>query len=480
MTKYIFGVVTIILTVSAILLLIYPVTYAGNKIFNNYNEGWNAFHAEAVHNGEFLYPDDTSLVVNNYPPGYFHLLSFSKYINDDLIINGRIISLISFLLCGFVISYIVFYLVKSFSISILSFSIFVNYFTIMNPAYISINDPQWPGHFLQLMALLLVIVFPNRKYPLIISSVLLVISGFIKHILIPLPATIAIYLALTRNRYLGSWLAYSVGLLILLFALCYFFYGNYFFDGIFQAPRGYSLKEGYWKIKNISHIYIPLLVPVFLFFLLYKVEQVKALLVLYCTISFVAGVIFIGAEGVVQNAIYDFHISLILITGIMLAYITHDDVIPFKRYMLTGALFLILLVPVISLPLNSSTMYKLSQVNYLSMYHDLTALNISIIRKYNDPVFCENPALCYWGEKKYILDYFNTGQRIRYGDKGQKILLLNKVRNKEINLIQIVNPSNIAKRLPNEFYTILDDNYEILTKNYYGIIYVPKAGQTLQ
>ena len=61
----------------------------------NPNEGWNALHTEAWRHGRALYLDPSGPVLNNYPPLSFALVALLSRLTGDLIIAGRILSLVS-------------------------------------------------------------------------------------------------------------------------------------------------------------------------------------------------------------------------------------------------------------------------------------------------------------------------------------------------------------------------------------------------
>jgi hypothetical protein len=61
----------------------------------SYNEGWNAFWADAAMNHRALYGSANPLVANNYPPLSFDLIgAVGRFVGDN-VIAGRLVSLIS-------------------------------------------------------------------------------------------------------------------------------------------------------------------------------------------------------------------------------------------------------------------------------------------------------------------------------------------------------------------------------------------------
>ena len=219
---------------------------------------------------------------------------------------------------------------------------------------------------------------------------------------------------------------------------------------------------------------MPLLLfpPIFMFTC--KYTHTDKLLIIYTACSLVIGLLFIGGNGVVHNALFDVLIALILVACSVLLYLG-QRLEKHKYGYLVGVILLVyILYPVISFSSNHRTIRKLSQLHYLPVLEEITANNISIVNKYDDPVACENLALCYWAGKSFLLDYFNTGQRIRLNDQGQRRILLDMIARKQINLVHTEKPGNPEKRLPEEIIDALYQNYELLDENFYGHLYIPK------
>jgi len=472
MSRPVIATGTAIFLMLTVFSLSYPVTLSTTKVFNNYNEGWNAYHAQAVIDGEDLYPGRDALVVNNYPPLYFMLLAGSSIVSNDLVLSGRLLSLSAFLACALLISLIIFSLYRSLLLALFTSCFFICYFILHDINYISINDPQWTGHFVQLLALFLIMRRPESRTTLAVSSFLLVFSGFIKHILVPLPLAVFLYLVASKNRYWKEWLIISILCLGIAFALCFFVYGSDFFTSLFGNPRNYSLKHAYWKFLYWSDLIVPLMlfVPVFLF--VCKYSRSDKLLLLYLACSFVIGGLFIGGKGVVHNALFDLLIALILVACSTLFYIGNMSLKFRFKNLVIGLLIIYILYPVVSLTYNHRVIKKLSLLHVLPVYEEITADTVAIVEKYEDPVACENLALCYWAGKEFFLDYFNIGERIRLDDRGQRDLLISMISNKELKLIHI-EPDSTEKRLPDIIVSSIEDNYYLIDKNIYGHIYAP-------
>ncbi len=69
-----FTVGVIAIGLGALVTFIAPLSMLFRTIPRNYNEGWNAFWAQATTHGQALYASAESLVSNNYPPLSFFIV----------------------------------------------------------------------------------------------------------------------------------------------------------------------------------------------------------------------------------------------------------------------------------------------------------------------------------------------------------------------------------------------------------------------
>src|SRR5581483_10884800 len=75
-------------------LLLRDAMAIGQHVALDPNEGWNAYHALAAMSGGPLYPH--GMMVNNYPPLSFYIVGALGRSLGDMILAGRLVSLLSF------------------------------------------------------------------------------------------------------------------------------------------------------------------------------------------------------------------------------------------------------------------------------------------------------------------------------------------------------------------------------------------------
>lgn len=153
------------------------------EIPRNYNEGWNAYHALAAMTGQPLYPRAPSLFVNNYPPLSFFIAGAIGKLTGDLIVGGRILSLVS----AIVASWAIFAIARTMDMTKTG-ALFVSCLFLAKllaaSDYIGINDPQMLAHALGCLGFLAIIAGPRTQRSLALGALLLTLAVFVKHMLV--------------------------------------------------------------------------------------------------------------------------------------------------------------------------------------------------------------------------------------------------------------------------------------------------------
>jgi hypothetical protein len=73
----------------------WPVYRTFLNIDINWNEGWNAYWADAAMGRMPLYPSPNQLITNNYPPLSFYIVGAFALLIGDPILGGRLLSLLA-------------------------------------------------------------------------------------------------------------------------------------------------------------------------------------------------------------------------------------------------------------------------------------------------------------------------------------------------------------------------------------------------
>lgn len=437
---------------------------ATSQINLDSNEGWNAYQADKLYKGLPLYPDYEALTANNYPPLSFVIVGAVGMISGDHIFSGRVIGLLSLLVVCIFSGLCVYRICHSRFGGVLAGLVM---FILMNKLasdYVGINDPQWLAHAIAICGLYMLMASGNRTTNMIISAFLIVLAGFVKHNLVPLPIAAALWLFLFHRRYALVWVTTATVTLMTLFGLTYGAFGQNMMVGLFDAPRVYSTD----LMMNSMGRWLPTLVPSLavaacLVFVRNQDnigEKYNWLILLYVILSFIFGAFTLGGVGVDVNGLFDLTIASCIAAGVVIGHYDQQIKHHGGRHWLPVFGVLIL---VSGLLISAPTAAKKSLYAYRTLNGNAmeTAGNIEFIKKHPDPVMCETLSLCYWAGKEISVDFFMTGQKLINGTMSADKLLDN-IRQKRYSLIQIDKLNATSRLFPDIINQTIALNYQIV------------------
>lgn len=406
-------IITFVLLIMSLLLMIRPLYLINQHVPLEYNEGWNAYLADAAFEnnaGQKLYPNKFSTVTNNYPPFSFIIVGGVGKILGDNIISGRFINFISVIMVSILIFMIIFRKTGFFYCGIISSLTFLIYSETIFWRYFAINDPQWLANSMMLAGFTLCLYSRNKK-SLILSAFLMVFSGFIKHNLLALPISTIIYLYFRDKKSCFIFIMSAFSSLVLLFGVSFAKYGSDFVIDVFENKRVINWKQSVTTLKKLVEM-LPLFAAFFITMKNRKAYFNNSFVVFFILpfvfLSFVFGVMQASAEGVNYNCFFELLTALSLSFGFYLQKFCN---IQDKNDIYKAIVFIIFPVFIFSVPVELLRAYHVlkNEKNENQFYSDL----ILKIEKNNGQVVCEDLSLCYWGHKKEIVDFFNTDQKMK-------------------------------------------------------------------
>jgi hypothetical protein len=214
------------------------------------DEPWNAYWADAVLQGNPLYPPLQSLIINNYPPLSFYVMGTIERFGVDAIAAGRVLSLLALVVAGTAVGTCVGRLGGTRTAGWIGGLWFVATTARFFDGYVGKNDPHLPALALTLCALawLLRRVAADRspEPPILLMA----LAGFYKHSLIGTPAAAFLWLIGKNTRMalralIVAAIAVAAGL-----ALCTGLYGRAFFDQLLFS-REHSV---WWAFGNLGQL----------------------------------------------------------------------------------------------------------------------------------------------------------------------------------------------------------------------------------
>ena len=467
----------IIASLVTVILLAQPIISSTFFIPKGFNEGWNAFYASHAFGEESLYPEITELNSNNYPPVSFYVVAGLGSLIGDNIFAGRLLSIFSFFLIAISIVTIVRLLGGDAFVSLFSGLLFLGYMAAYHRAYVGANDPQLLAHAIMMAGLVLFLFGRGKRFYLFLTALLMLTAGMAKHNLIALPIALTIWLFLYARKDFRFWLVSSVLLLAAASVVLYIAYGMPFFVGVLMAPRGYEI--GY-PARVLPDWIAPLqlyLTAAFLLVLVRHDRSENILIGLYVVVAGISGMLISGGVGVGYNAIFDLIIAVIIASGLLIGTLVQQCQGRWSRFSLTHVAILILFLPILlKVPL-AVVELKRGAIRRLPESELLVAKDVNFIAKHEGPVMCEDLALCYWAGKKFEVDFFNLGQKLKAGVVSEAVITA-RLDSHYFSLIQAYGGGSkgITHRLPEKVNDAILERYEVShSSQESGVFLVPKS-----
>jgi hypothetical protein len=213
-------------------------------------EGWNAYFQDIAASGARLYPEASSLTVNNYPPLSFYFVGLLGRVFGDNLFIGRALSIVGLIGVAVEIFVCVRMLTGGRAGATIGALWYVAIMSHNSSAYVGANDPQLAGEALMGAGLVMMLARDGAGKSATPALLVMVVGGFWKHNMIGIPLTAVAWLFLNHGKkairpVCISAIATSVGLLI-----CYTAFGKEFFENLLIA-RDYSLNH---VLGNIGHL----------------------------------------------------------------------------------------------------------------------------------------------------------------------------------------------------------------------------------
>jgi hypothetical protein len=409
------------LTAAAIVVLAKPLALLFRFVPRSYNEGWNAFWAEAVAHRSALYVSADSLIANNYPPVSFYLVGLVGRATGDNIIAGRLVSLGSFVAL-LVAVYLFLRAVRAARlIALAGAALLLITFAAYGATYIAMNDPQMLAHAFMLSALVVLWRFDFARFAVVSAALLMLLGGFTKHLLIPLPLAVTVWLALYRRDRLGLWLAcFAIGV-----PLGFWLTSNSypaFLDNLLSA-RVYSFERTVLSALHTILRFAPLL-------LLGAIPLAKAMrargrmelspavvfTLLYAFASLIIGAVAAGGDGVTRNAFFDLLIAATLFAALGLETLWKYSRAPGALGLSAAPAVMMLFGVGMALYAIALAPRALADMRELNALERDTRTTVQMIERLGQGrAACETLALCYWARSPFTMDFFTYGQKMRTG-----------------------------------------------------------------
>lgn len=390
--------------IAVMLALLWLGSVAGVHSYRNYNEGWNAYHAVAAMTGGALYPHAPSLMVNNYPPLSFFIVGALGRVTGDMIVAGRIVSLISTVVAGWAVYAIARRIGVGALLALFAALLFLAK-VLAASTYVGIDDPQMLGHALGCLGFLAVVSQPRR---VALGALLLTLAIFVKHMLVIQPLVLLIWLALVDRKSAARFAGFGVLFAALGYGISHLAL-NVDLLAILFSPRSYRFE---WLMQSLVDFLLVSFAPLAAgIYLLGSKDRYALLCGLYTVLAVLIGLAFDGGAGVGRNALFDAAIGGALSATVLVQRLP-------SRWA-----FVFVLACLVPLGVAALQRVKKNLDDPIDRQVAIARSDISYLKERPGPALCEKLSLCYWAGKSAEVDVFNFVEAVHSGTRDERDLV---------------------------------------------------------
>ena len=448
---------------AAIVALALTYVFLNIRLFDqvslNYNEGWNAYKAQAVLTWQPLYPTWDQPWVNNYPPLSFYLVAALSLLTHDVIIAGRILCLVGILATGFNVGALSAALTQNRRAGLVAALFFFLAVALWFTTFVGLDDPQWLGHGIQTTgALILLARLRERRSlaPVVIGAAVMFLGCLVKHNILVLPLTVWGFLFFVdRKAFLTMSAVFAVlGCAFLAFAAAV--YGHPFFEQMLNYQRVIRLNREVHALFA-SYVLVPALAFAALNGALSDGGWRSRFPSIYVLLACAVGCVELMGEGCDYNQLFDVAIATALTVGSLF------DVLPglLERGGVAQGLSLTLTAVMLFTPV-ASMLYQLRDPLWYNSRRAVEAplarSVIATLAEAEGPVACQMLAWCFWADKPMAYDVFNMAERAKKGG-DEEARFVNQVANGYFAAIQTQSGAASVEGQTLPFWRALTRNY---------------------
>lgn len=385
------------------------------------NEAWNAWHALNAFDPMQLYPKQTDLIVNNYPPLSFVLLRLCS-LGGDLILTGRIISLLTIVVITYCVADVARHLGSNRGAALVAGAWVFGIFIIIVPIYPGMNDPNFAALGIMMTGMALFIRKCTQGKTPYLASTIMIFALFFKHSIIALPIVAFVWLMMTERKLFWRSASYFLLLGGLGLAICLTLYGGDFFAQLL-FPRTMKFSSGFRLFRVL-----PALSPALVVWWMWLKTAPDRRPVLFTKIAFTTTVplnfLQQSGAGVDYNATFEFVIVSAIALGCSLFVPTcrHSRSMTANsarsRALPTMVIFMVIFG-------NRLEPYRFVG----SQYRDAVSQQVTVLRSevsritaLPGNVVCDASIVCFYAGKKFVYDDFAMDQRVATGRWSTQLL----------------------------------------------------------
>ena len=416
-----------------VLFAAYPVWRIFYPIEIDRNEAWNAYHVDSILTGLPLYPAADALIVNNYPPLSFYLVAALSYFASDVIIAGRILSVVAILGIGACIFGCVRAFNGSYRGALIGALWFVAVIVHNFPNYAGMNDPQLLALFIMAGAFLWFVRRVSAKEDKVAPFVLMAAAGFFKHNIIAIPAASVAWLVLTEGRSASRPIAALILATGFGLAVCFISFGPVFLDNLLM-PRVFSWGHFVYRLPTIQWVAPAVILCALGLYHNRSTGWVRMIRLLFVTSSF-SFLLQSWGEGVNENAMFEMVFALAIAVGFFFDRFPNSRL----RSMPIVIMIVLLLRLLLSPALEDAAILVSPQYRGMYARHaEVFAAEVTRIRSLEGNVSCSVMSVCRRAGKPFVYDAFYVSELLKTRNfVGSQIERVTRERNINFESIDV-------------------------------------------
>jgi hypothetical protein len=339
------------------------------------------------------------------------------------------------------------------------------------------DDPQWLADAIMMLGLLVLWRGRDDTRHIILASVLIMAAGWTKHLLVPLPLTISLWLLWRSRPAFAKWLLCMTLSLAVACALAWWFHGPRLFESL-NEPRQYLKHQAIMRTAAVLKCFAPLLALWLISLMRGRLSERAGFVSIYLLVATPIGILLSGGAGVDVNAFFDLMIAANLaaamaVESLWQARADGDPVGAIRGP--AAALALAVCIVAYAASLAPSEIEKIRHIDAdeAAALRDINVINAAS----HGRAACETPGLCYWAKSSFLIDFFYFGQKLKTGSVPMSACA-NTFSGGDIPLLQLdPNPNHRAKLLPDYCNDMISSRYRPIRESSFGPLMVP-AGQS--
>ncbi len=447
-----------------------PVSSVLRFIPKDYNEGWNAYWAHEAWVGGILYPSANGIAVNNYPPLSFYVVGAFGHLVGDNIFAGRILELVSLALVTIGI-YLWLRAAGLARTALVSASLFIATFIAYAPSYVGMNDPQLTGHAFMVAAGCILWRRHFSPGALAAAALLTVLGVETKHLLIPFPLALTVWMVIYRRDCLARWLGFAFAFLLVALAIIAWRHATFFHT--IAVTRTYSTHLATKALERLYRQFpLVLIVSGGIFLAPSKSNvnrQFASFALIYVLLAALFGTLAATGEGVDRNAFFDLLIAAALAVGATLDCVLSRRTL--QSVPAVGVLLAALALP-LAFQAGSNLRANLSLASSSGKTEAVYLAEIARIKEAKTgAAACEMLALCYWAGQPFAVDFFNYGQTLQKdlsaAEECDQVFVSGS-----ITILQVDAPhgSVLSRRLPISCNQVIESHFTPILRTEFGVL----------